>query len=116
MAIGAKLAAPDRPVMAIAGDGGFMFTVQELATAAALGLALPVLVYNNNGYGEIRESMDHAGIARVGTEFRHDIGGVARGFGCEFCAPASLSEIGDALADAFAADRPTVIELTEEIV
>jgi len=112
MAIGAKLAAPDRPVVAIAGDGGFMFTVQELATAVSLDLALPVLVYNNDGYGEIRDSMDHAGITRLGTDARHDIAGIAHGFGCAVSRITRLGELEGALADAFASRGPTVLELT----
>ena len=112
MAIGAKLAAPERPVVALAGDGGFMFTVQELATAVSLDLALPVLVYNNDGYGEIRDSMDHAGITRLGTDARHDIAGIARGFGCAVRRITALGELEGALADALASTGPTVMELT----
>jgi len=56
-AIGAKLARPDRDVVAVMGDGGLMFTVAELATAAALGICLPVIVAVNGGYGEIRREM-----------------------------------------------------------
>ena len=48
MAIGAKIGAPHRPVIAVAGDGGIMFTVNELATAAEERLALPVIVWNND--------------------------------------------------------------------
>lgn len=114
MAIGAKLAAPERPVLAIAGDGGFMFTVQELATAASLGLPVPVLVYNNDGYGEIRDAMDHAGMGRLGTDAHHDIAGIARGFGCAFAPITAPDQLADALADAFVTDRPTVLELTGE--
>ncbi|MBV8909390.1 MAG: 5-guanidino-2-oxopentanoate decarboxylase, partial [Gammaproteobacteria bacterium] len=47
MAVGAKLGAPHRPVMAVAGDGGVMFTINELATAAEERLALPLIVWNN---------------------------------------------------------------------
>ena len=112
MAIGAKLAAPERPVVAIAGDGGFMFTVQELATAVSLDLALPVLVYNNHGYGEIRDSMDHAGITRLGTDARHDIAGIAQGFGAAVTRITALDELEGALDDAFANTGPTVLELT----
>jgi thiamine pyrophosphate-dependent acetolactate synthase large subunit-like protein len=114
MAIGAKLAAPERPVVAIAGDGGFMFTLQELATARELRVALPVLVYNNHGYGEIRDSMDHAGIPRVGTEADHDIAAIARGFGCATASVTELAQLEDALTSALAADGPTVIELTAD--
>ena len=82
MAIGAKLAAPDRPVAALAGDGGVMFTVQELATARDLGIALPIVVYDNSGYGEIRDAMDESGIPNLGTDIStHDLPAIARGFG-----------------------------------
>jgi thiamine pyrophosphate-dependent acetolactate synthase large subunit-like protein len=115
MAIGAKLAAPELPVIAIAGDGGFMFTVQELATAVSLGLSLPVLVYNNDGYGEIRDSMDHAGIRRLGTEAHHDIGAISRGFGCAVERVTALRELEGALKGAFANPGPTVVELVDAL-
>ena len=47
-AIGAELACPQQPVISICGDGGFLFTMQELATASALNLDLIVLVFNDN--------------------------------------------------------------------
>jgi acetolactate synthase-1/2/3 large subunit len=115
MAIGAKLAAPERPVLAIAGDGGFMFTVQELATARDLGLTLPVLVYNNRGYGEIREAMDHAGVEHLGTDgTAYDMPAIARGFGCAGVSVTTLDQLEDELAKALDASGPTVIELTEQ--
>lgn len=113
MAIGAKLAAPHRPVLAIAGDGGLMFTVQELATARDLGLTLPVLVYNNAGYGEIRDSMDHAGIPRTGTDASHDCVAIARGLGCDGLRIGGVGELEGALEAAFGAAGPTLIELVE---
>lgn len=53
-ALGAKVANPDRPVVAITGDGGFMFAVQELATAVQFKIGVVVLVFNNNAYGNVR--------------------------------------------------------------
>ena len=53
-ALGAKVAHPDRPVVAISGDGGFMFGVQELATAVQFNIGVVVLVFNNNSYGNVR--------------------------------------------------------------
>jgi acetolactate synthase-1/2/3 large subunit len=53
-ALGAKVAHPDRPVVAITGDGGFMFGVQELATAVQFNIGVVVLVFNNNSYGNVR--------------------------------------------------------------
>jgi acetolactate synthase I/II/III large subunit len=111
-ALGVQDARRDVPVLAIAGDGGFMFTVQELATARELGLSLPVLVYNNHGYGEIRDSMDHADIPRVGTEASYDVAAIARGFGCATASVTELAQLEDALTSALAAGGPTVIELT----
>lgn len=112
MAIGAKLAAPDRPVVALAGDGGFLFTLQELATARDLGLTLPVIVYNNDGYGEIRDAMDEAEIPHTGTDFAiHDVPAIARGFGCDGVRVHSADELQAALAGALEAPGPTVIEL-----
>ena len=111
MAIGAKLAAPQRPVLALAGDGGFLFTVQELATARELGVAIVMLVYNNGGYGEIREAMDHAGIDHVGTDASvHDLVAIARGFGVAASRAATLDELERHLVQALEADGPTVIE------
>jgi len=53
-ALGAKVAHPDRAVVAITGDGGFMFGVQELATAVQFNIGVVVLVFNNNAYGNVR--------------------------------------------------------------
>ena len=113
MALGAKLAAPRRPVLAIAGDGGFLFTVAELATARELGLAVPLLVYNNGGYGEIRDAMDAASVPHLGTDAPvHDIVALARGFGCAAARTSSLDDLEPLLGAALAAEGPTVIELT----
>ena len=70
-AIGASLACPDRRVLALSGDGGLMFTLPELASAAALGIPLPVVVFLNEGYGEIRNGMVEAGFAPVGVDLPH---------------------------------------------
>jgi acetolactate synthase I/II/III large subunit len=114
MAIGAKLAAPDRPVVAMAGDGGFMFTIQELATARDLGLPITVLVYNNRGYGEIRDAMDHAGIDHLGTDAStHDLVAIARGFGVGATRCASLDELEDQLVAGRERQSPIVIEFMD---
>jgi len=74
-AIGAKLACPTQPVVAICGDGGFLFTLQELATASALNLDLIVLVFNDNAFGAIRQYQDrmfggrHIGAALKNPDF-----------------------------------------------
>ncbi len=71
-AIGAKLACPKQPVVAICGDGGFLFTMQELATASAQNLDLIVLVFNDNAFGAIRKYQDRMfGGRHIGAELRN---------------------------------------------
>jgi acetolactate synthase-1/2/3 large subunit len=53
-ALGVKVANPDRPVVAICGDGGFMFALSELATAVQFDIGVVALVFNNNAYGNVR--------------------------------------------------------------
>jgi benzoylformate decarboxylase len=68
-AVGAALASPDRPVVAIIGDGSFMYSPQALHTAAALGLDnLTVLVLDNGGYGAVRRHADRLTVAVPGTD------------------------------------------------
>jgi acetolactate synthase-1/2/3 large subunit len=114
-AIGAKLAAPDRPVLALSGDGGLMFSVAELASAAALALPLPVVVFVNEGYGEIRNEMRDAGFAPIGVDLPPpDLPGVAAALGCAGEAVAEPAGLPDAVARAFERTTPTVITVPEE--
>lgn len=82
MAIGAKVAAPDRPVIALAGDGGWLFTVAEMATAADDHLDLVLVVWDNRGYAKIRQSFDDVDAPRMGVDVSSaDPDLIARGFG-----------------------------------
>ena len=112
MAIGAKIAAPDRPVAAIAGDGGFMFTVGELAAAAELRQSLPIVIWNNDGYAQIRDGMNRRGIAPVGVDsVNPDFLRLAEAFGCEGVRPEGFDELSDSIERALSAPRPTLIEV-----
>jgi acetolactate synthase-1/2/3 large subunit len=112
MAIGAKLAAPSRPVVCLVGDGGVLFTLQELATAQELGLPLPIVVWSNRGYGEIRDAMERAGIAPSATEAQaHDLVQIATGFGCRAERLTTLSGLGDRVRAALDSPGPTLIEV-----
>src|ERR1700744_593704 len=69
-ALGAKIAHPDKPVVAITGDGGFMFGVQELATAVQFNIGVVTLVFNNNAYGNVRRDQIERLVGRVGASDR----------------------------------------------
>ncbi|MBJ7334951.1 MAG: hypothetical protein JHD05_10115, partial [Thermoleophilia bacterium] len=101
MAIGAKLAEPTRDVIAIAGDGGLLFTLQELATGRDCGLPLPIIVWNNSGYGEIRDAMDLSSIPQIGTDASaFDYPAIARGFGCLGVTAETVEDITTHVRDA----------------
>ncbi len=111
-AIAAKLACPDQPVVCIVGDGCFQMTCGELATARRLGLAIPFVVLNDSTLSliHIKQSQRQFGGAGIdlGTQ---DSGPTPQHyFGVPAHGVADESELRDALAGAFAADGPTVIE------
>ncbi|WP_246281794.1 thiamine pyrophosphate-binding protein [Fodinicola acaciae] len=112
-AIGAKLAEPDTPVVAIEGDGGLMFSVAELATAAQLRLPLPVVVVDNGGYGEIRREMAERGDPVHAVDLdRPDFPALATALGCH--GVSAGGDIGPLVATALAADRPTLIHVRDD--
>jgi len=113
-AIGAMKARPGHPVVAIAGDGGFMFTMTELMVAADLKLPLPVIIWENGGLKQIQDDLDARDIHRVGVEGANpDFVTLARACGCHGVRPDSLESLQDAVGKALKADMPTVIVVTE---
>ena len=116
-AIGAKAGLPKRPVVAIAGDYGFQYTIQELGTAVELGLPLPILVWDNGKLKEIEESMQRSQIAPNAVIARNpDFIALARAWGCHTAAPQSPEDLRAALRQALVADGPTVIHMTPVLV
>ncbi len=114
-AIGAKLAEPQREVVAVLGDGGVMFTIAELASAAEAGLALPLVIVDNGGYGEIRNEMvDRDGNVHAVDLLTPDFPALARALGCGGVAVDSYDQVGPAVREALAADRPTLIHVREQ--
>jgi thiamine pyrophosphate-dependent acetolactate synthase large subunit-like protein len=114
-AVGAKVAAPDAPVVAVLGDGGIMFTLAELATAADLGLPLPVLVVDNSGYGEIRNEMIDRDDPVHAVTFRSpDFAAIGRAVGCHGVTLDGPAGLADAVRSALSADRPTVLHLRHD--
>ena len=113
-AIGAKIAQPERAVVALAGDFGLQFTLQELMTAVELGLSLPVIVWNNAALGQIRDDMQAAGIPAVGVIARNpDFVAVARAFGAEGIRATGPAELTESIRGALSRKGPTLIEAVE---
>ncbi|WP_446215176.1 5-guanidino-2-oxopentanoate decarboxylase [Micromonospora sp. IBHARD004] len=113
-AIGAAIGQPARQVLALAGDGGLMFSVQELATAAAEGIPLPVVVFVNGGYGEIRAEMREAGIAPLGVDLAvPDFAALARALGGYGVTVRDPDHLTAELADAFGRPGPSLLLVPE---
>ncbi|NNE52658.1 MAG: acetolactate synthase isozyme1 large subunit [Sulfitobacter sp.] len=115
-AIGGAVARRGLPTMAIIGDYGFHYTMQELGVAVELGLPIPIILWDNCKLGEIEESMTRAQIAPNAVVARNpDFVKLAEAFGAGAVVPRSLDEMQRAVREAFAADGPTLIYLTPEI-
>ncbi|MDJ0628670.1 MAG: thiamine pyrophosphate-binding protein [Rhodobacter sp.] len=117
-AIGGKVGAgPGTPVVAIAGDYGFQYTLQELGTAAELGLTLPILLWDNGMLKEIEASMARSQIAPIAVQARNpDFGTLAAAYGIGYACPASLADLSSAVQSALTADGPTLIRMTPALV
>jgi 5-guanidino-2-oxopentanoate decarboxylase len=112
-AIGARIAEPQRPVVALAGDFGSQFTLQELMTAVELGLTLPLVVWNNGALGQIRDDMRAAGIEPLGVVARNpDFVALAQACGAAGVRVRSAAALGEALHAALARAGPTLVEAT----
>jgi acetolactate synthase-1/2/3 large subunit len=112
-ALGAKVARPERAVVALAGDGGFMYNVQELATAVQHGINVVALVFNDGAYGNVKRMQRELYGNRVIASdlFNPDFVRLAESFGV--CARRASDPEGlqDALKGALAEDAPAVIEV-----
>ncbi|MFJ8027952.1 5-guanidino-2-oxopentanoate decarboxylase [Streptomyces sp. NPDC096311] len=114
-ALGAKVACPERQVVALSGDGGLQFTVQELATAAQLRLPLPVVVFDNGGYGEIRDEMAARGDRPTAVDLAPvDLPALARAYGGQGTRVCHPDELALALTEALRTPGPTLIAVPEE--
>jgi acetolactate synthase-1/2/3 large subunit len=112
-AVAAKAVHPDRPVVCLSGDGDFLMTGQELATAVQEELDVVVLVINNAMYGTIRMHQERHYPGRVvGTDLRNpDFVAYARAFGAHGALVERSEDFAGALDDALGCGRPALIEL-----
>jgi acetolactate synthase-1/2/3 large subunit len=112
-ALAAKVVYPRRPVVAVAGDGDFLMTAQELATAVQHRLEVVVLVVNNGMYGTIRMHQERAYPGRVtATELENpDFAALARAYGAAGEAVTDAEAFPAALDRALEAGRPALLDL-----
>lgn len=112
-ALGAQVANPDTPVVAVTGDGGLGYHVADLETAAREDLPVTVVVFDNQSLGSSKASMlSNEGVDQS-TDFDPDVdyAAVARGFGCEGEVVTDPANLNSALADALASDGPTLLDV-----
>ncbi|MEU4210548.1 3D-(3,5/4)-trihydroxycyclohexane-1,2-dione acylhydrolase (decyclizing) [Streptomyces sp. NPDC026206] len=122
-AIGVCLAAPDRPVWALVGDGTYLMMPTELVTAVQEGIAIKVILVQNHGYASIGGLSESVGGERYGTAYRFrspdgtytgdplpvDLAANAASLGMSVLRPRTVHELGAALAEARSSDRPTCV-------
>jgi 5-guanidino-2-oxopentanoate decarboxylase len=112
--IGGKIAAPERPVLALAGDFGFQFTLPELATAVDEQLTLPIILWNNDRLGQIADDMEAADMTEIGVRGRNpDFIGLANAYGVEAVRARSVAAVEGAVRAALFREGPTLIEVHE---
>lgn len=111
-AIGAQIGRPDQPAIALCGDGGFLYTSQELATAVQEGVHLVAIVFNDNAYGALRLYQErHFASRRIGVELRNpDFARLGEAYGARGVKLATSADLADAVAAAVGRAGPTVIE------
>jgi len=109
-AIAAKLVHPDRNVVAVSGDGGFMMNAQELETAVRLGTAVVNVIWEDGGFGSITWKQEKRFGRHFGTEFGNpDFVRFAESFGIPAWRCETASEFAERLEDALATDGPSLI-------
>jgi len=115
-ALGAKVGQPERPVVCVVGDGGFQYALPELATAAQFGINITVLLFNDGGYGILRDLQD-VGFQghRYAVELANpDFVRLVEAYGLPALRLEGPEGLGRALRRALESDRTTVIEIPME--
>ncbi len=112
-ALGAKVARPDSPVVAISGDGGFLYNSQELATAVKYGINAVAIVFNDNAFGNVyRDQINKFDGRAIGSELHNpDFMKLAEAYGARGARVHDGEGLESALTDAVNADVPSLIEV-----
>jgi acetolactate synthase-1/2/3 large subunit len=112
-ALGAKIACPDKRVLSISGDGGFMFNVQELSTAVAHGINVVSIVMNDGAFGNVKRIQQTTyGGRMIGVDLRNpDFVALAESFGMRGMKAETPEALRAALRTAFSSGGPALIEI-----
>ena len=113
VAMGAKVAEPHKAVVAVSGDGGFLYNSQELATAVQYGINVVVVVFNDNAYGNVlRAQLKEFGGRVIGTRLHNpDFARLAEVYGARGVRANGAEQLESNLREAFDTDSPTLIEV-----
>jgi 3D-(3,5/4)-trihydroxycyclohexane-1,2-dione acylhydrolase (decyclizing) len=125
------MAAPNRDVVVLVGDGSYLMMAQELATAVAEGVKLVVVLVDNGGFASIGALSESLGSRRFGTAYRFrnpatglldgaplpvDLGANAASLGARVLRPTDLDSLREALVEALDEERTTVVHIRTELV
>ena len=114
-ALGAKIAAPERPVVALMGDGGFLYSSQELATCVRHGVGFPLIIVNGRSYGMIEYLQEKFYDHEYETHLVNpDFVQLAGAYGVEGCRVTSPMQLHDALTEALSSGEMRLIELVDD--
>ena len=110
--IGARVARPDRPVIVVAGDGGFLFNSQELSTLVRYRIPVVVVVFTDDSYGNVARDLDEAWGGSIGAELANpDFVRLAEAYGVTGFRAKEPAEVGDLVREAVALQSPALIEV-----
>ena len=111
-ALGAKVAQPDRSVVCIAGDGGFMFNASELATAVKYGINVVTVILRNDSFGNVARDLEDVFSGTYETDLHNpDFVKFAESFGAVAMRAESPLDITELLPEALALQRPVLIDV-----
>ena len=112
-ALGAKVAQPNKAVVCLSGDGGFMFNSQEMSTAVAHNINVVVVVFNDNAYGNVkRDQMNQFSGRTIGVELHNpDFVKLAEAYGARGFVANGPAELEATLKEALTLDAPVLIEV-----
>jgi 3D-(3,5/4)-trihydroxycyclohexane-1,2-dione acylhydrolase (decyclizing) len=127
--LGVKMAAPDREVIVMVGDGSYLMMAQELVTAVQEGIKLVVVIVQNDGFASISGLSETVGAPQFGTHFRYrghsgrldgdilpiDLAANAASLGAEVLRADTLGSFRRCLSQALAATRTTVVHVHCEL-